>query len=73
MIISKLKRSDDGLYECMAENKGDKAYKNGHITVEFPPTFEAISDQPPIWSWDRRPANLTCIAESIPNATIEWR
>ncbi|XP_077291454.1 neural cell adhesion molecule fasciclin 2 [Arctopsyche grandis] len=73
LTISKTHRSDDGLYECMASNKGDKAYKNGHITVQFPPSFEASETQPPVWSWDRRPANLTCLAESIPNATIEWR
>lgn len=24
------------------------------------------------WSWRRRPINITCIAESIPNATITW-
>ena len=24
------------------------------------------------YSWDARPVNLTCLAESIPNATITW-
>lgn len=24
------------------------------------------------WSWDGRPANVTCLAEAIPNATISW-
>ncbi|XP_043504363.1 fasciclin-2 [Polistes fuscatus] len=64
-------RSNDGLYECVAENAGGKAYKNGHVTVEFPPTF-AYMDNNTTWSWDSRPVNLTCIAESIPNATITW-
>jgi len=64
-------RTDDGLYECMAENKGGTYFKSGHITVEFPPTFE---DQPikKEWSWDEMPVNVTCIATSIPNATISW-
>lgn len=73
LIIEKLNRTDDGLYECMAENKAGKAYTNGHITVEFPPTFEKVKNYPPVWTWNNRPANLTCIAESIPNATIIWR
>ncbi len=45
----------------------------GHLTVEFKPNF----DYPPTrmtdaWSWEGRPANLTCLAEAIPNATIAW-
>lgn len=59
------------MYECIAENKGGKAWKNGHITVQFPPSFESMSNRT-IYSWDNKPVNLTCIAESIPNATIFW-
>lgn len=73
LTIQNTHRSDDGLYECKASNDGGEAYKTGHITVQFPPTFEASINQPPEWSWDNKPANLTCLAESIPNATIEWR
>lgn len=73
LTFGRLLRSDDGLYACIAENKVETAYKNGHITVEFPPTFEKTEDYPPVWSWDNYPGNLTCIAESIPNATIQWR
>lgn len=42
------------------------------MTVEFPPSFEntPINET---WTWERNPVNLTCIAESIPNATINWR
>jgi len=25
------------------------------------------------WSWHNNPVNITCLAESIPNATITWR
>lgn len=71
--IKRLNRFDDGLYECIAENDVDKAYKNGHITVEFPPTFERTENFPPVWTWGDKPGNLTCIAESIPNATIVWK
>ncbi|XP_017782397.1 PREDICTED: fasciclin-2 isoform X2 [Nicrophorus vespilloides] len=73
LSISRVNRTDDGLYECIAENEVDAAYKNGHITVEFPPTFEKTKHYPPVWTWDNRPGNLSCIAESIPNATIIWR
>lgn len=73
LIISNLSRTDDGLYECIADNKAGTAYKNGHITVEFPPTFERTKNLPPAWSWDNKPGNLSCIPEAIPNATIIWR
>lgn len=71
LTISSLKRSDDGLYACIAKNKGGEATKNGHLTVQFPPTFENTPIKE-AWSWDRKPVNLTCSAESIPNATISW-
>ncbi|XP_019696798.1 fasciclin-2 isoform X2 [Harpegnathos saltator] len=63
--------SDDGLYECVAKNRGGYAHRNGHLTVEYPPSFRSMSNVT-VWSWDKRPVNLTCIAESIPNATIRW-
>jgi neural cell adhesion molecule len=30
-------------------------------------------DLPPVYSWEERPANLSCMAFGFPNATIEWR
>ncbi|XP_046750082.1 fasciclin-2 isoform X2 [Diprion similis] len=71
LTIDVLRRSDDGLYECKAHNKGGDAWKNGHITVEFPPNFESMTTNI-VMSWNERPVNLTCIANSIPNATIRW-
>ncbi|XP_046600374.1 fasciclin-2 isoform X2 [Neodiprion lecontei] len=72
LTIDVLRRSDDGLYECKAHNKGGDAWKNGHITVEYPPNFESMTNHT-VWSWNQRPVNLTCIANSIPNATIRWQ
>ncbi|XP_075233733.1 neural cell adhesion molecule fasciclin 2 isoform X2 [Lycorma delicatula] len=72
LIISNVQRSDDGLYACIAKNKGGEMIKNGHLTVEFAPTF-ANTPMKEAWSWDKRPVNITCLAESIPNATITWR
>ena len=43
----------------------------GHLTVEFPPTFQHTT-MTEAWSWDMKAANLTCRAEAIPNATIAW-
>lgn len=73
VTFTKLNRSDDGLYECMGDNKAGKSWKNGHLTVEFPPSFASSRNQPPVWSWNNQPGNLSCLAESIPNATLEWR
>lgn len=73
LIIKNVIRSDDGLYQCIAENPTGAAYKNGHITVWFKPTFNRTRDLPPVWSWDGRPGNLSCLPEAIPNATIVWR
>lgn len=47
-------------------------YKTGHITVQFPPSFKS-TPMTEAWSWQQRPVNLTCLAESIPNATIIWK
>ncbi|XP_046443372.1 fasciclin-2-like isoform X2 [Daphnia pulex] len=71
LVIRDLMRSDDGLYACIAKNNGGNYTKNGHITVEFPPTFTATPMRE-AWSWDNHLVNLTCRAESIPNATVSW-
>ncbi|XP_059622214.1 fasciclin-2 isoform X3 [Phlebotomus argentipes] len=73
MRILDVNRTDDGLYECVARNKGESAFKVGHIAVEYPPTFDYMKTLPPVFSWEERPVNLSCLAEGIPNATIEWR
>lgn len=71
--ITKLMRSDDGLYECVARNRGEQAFRVGHITVEYKPSFEHMKALPPVFTWDERRANLSCLAQGFPNATIEWR
>ena len=71
LTIQGVNRSDDGLYECAAQNEGGTFFQSGHITVEFGPTFEEqVYDSE--WSWKQRPVNLSCIATAIPNATISW-
>jgi neural cell adhesion molecule len=50
---------------------GGNVTKNGHITVEFPPSF-ALTPMREAWTWNNHIVNLTCRAESIPNATITW-
>jgi neural cell adhesion molecule len=72
LTIQNALRKDDGIYECIATNKVATSYKNGHLTVEFSPSFDSMTNRTE-WTWDARPINLTCIAESIPNATIRWR
>lgn len=72
LIVSSVLRTDDGLYECVARNRGGDAFKVGHIAVEYPPNFEHMVGLPPVFSWQERRANLSCLASGIPNATIEW-
>ncbi|CAL8091779.1 unnamed protein product [Orchesella dallaii] len=69
--ISDVLRTDDGLYNCIASNQRTKTELLGHITVEYPPTF-ANTPMKEAWSWNGHPANVTCLAEGIPNATISW-
>lgn len=73
LTFYKLNRTDDGLYHCIATNLAGEAYQIGHVTVQFPPTFEKTKDLPPVYTWGERPGNLTCIPEAIPNATITWK
>lgn len=63
--FERLQRSDDGLYECIARNKGDSAYKNGHITVEYAPSFEHMQTLPPVYTWNEQRANLSCLAQGL--------
>ncbi|XP_015370369.1 PREDICTED: fasciclin-2-like [Diuraphis noxia] len=71
LVIKHLNRSDDGLYTCIALNKGGEGTKNGHLTVEFPPVY-ASNMVKEVWTWNRMPVNLSCISESLPNASITW-
>ncbi|XP_015433410.1 PREDICTED: fasciclin-2 [Dufourea novaeangliae] len=71
LTIHETMRSNDGLYECIAQNAGGEARRNGHLMVEFPPSFASMPNKT-VWSWEQRPVNISCIAESIPNATIRW-
>lgn len=59
----KATRFDDGLYECVARNKGNSAYKVGHIAVEYPPNFDHLIDIPPVYTWNQQTANLSCLAQ----------
>lgn len=69
--IVPLGRYDDGLYVCIASNEGGEATKNGHLSIQFPPSFSSTPVD--VWSWGQNPVNISCLAESIPNATITWR
>lgn len=62
LLISRTLRHDDGLYQCVARNKGDTAFEVGHIAIEYPPNFDHMKDLPPVYSWEERPANLSCMA-----------
>lgn len=74
LVISRTLRADDGLYQCIARNKApEAAFEVGHIAVEYPPNFDHMRDLPPVFSWEERQANLSCMAFGFPNATIEWR
>lgn len=61
--IYKMLKTDDGLYECVARNRGESAYKVGHITVEYKPSFEHMKGLPPVFTWEERRANLSCLAQ----------
>lgn len=60
--ITKLRRSDDGLYECIARNTGEPVHRVGHVAVEYAPTFNHMKSLP-IYTWNEQTANLSCWAE----------
>ncbi|CAG0880129.1 unnamed protein product [Cyprideis torosa] len=72
LTITNTLRTDDGLYGCWATNEGGQAYRNGHIEVQFAPSFHSMSNRLQYNSWEGKPVNLSCIAEAIPNATYTW-
>lgn len=62
--FTKLRRSDDGLYECIARNAAGTARKAGHIAIEYAPSFKHMESLPPaVYSWNEQIANLSCYAE----------
>jgi len=71
MKISELSRSDDGLYTCTGNSAGGETQVWGHITAQFAPTFEEQTFTE-VWTWDQKLINISCIATSIPNATVQW-
>jgi len=70
MNIFGVQRNDDGLYYCIATNKIGKIDQVGHLQVEFKPDLSKTPKL--VKTWADREINLTCIVESIPNATISW-
>ncbi|KAI1288499.1 Fasciclin-2 [Halotydeus destructor] len=68
--ISDLDKGDDGLYYCSAENKAGKSEQAGHLQVEYKPNLSA--NPTVVKAWYGNPKNITCLAYSIPNATISW-
>ncbi|XP_035222408.1 fasciclin-2-like isoform X3 [Stegodyphus dumicola] len=70
--ISDVKRSDDGLYYCSATNAAGNAEKVGHLEVQFRPDM-SLTPLTRVKAWSANPANLSCIAEANPNATITWK
>lgn len=45
--------------------------KNAHLTVEFPPVYPSNMVKE-VWTWNKLPVNLSCVSESLPNASITW-
>lgn len=70
VTISNLEKSDDGRYYCQAENKAGKAIGVGHLEVQFRPDLDGNNRL--VKTWKDHVVNLTCTANSIPNATIKW-
>ncbi|XP_055330857.1 fasciclin-2-like isoform X2 [Paramacrobiotus metropolitanus] len=74
LTINDLQRSDDGLYTCEASNEAGVETKASHITVQFAPSFaNTPMHVAKTWMGNLEAVNITCIAESIPNATIRWQ
>lgn len=69
--IYKMLKTDDGLYECVARNRGESAYKVGHITVEYKPSFDHMKGLPPVFTWEERKANLSCLAQGM-STGLQW-
>lgn len=72
VIITHSKRTDDGLYFCSAENDGARVEKAGYLEVQFPPNMSSTKVRD-VKTWPANPANITCIAEANPNASISWK
>lgn len=72
LTFTRTQRTDDGLYFCSAENDGAQVETPGYLEVQFPPNMSSTKVRD-VKTWPANPANMTCIAEANPNATISWK
>ncbi|XP_071039826.1 fasciclin-2 isoform X7 [Parasteatoda tepidariorum] len=70
--IINVKRQDDGLYFCKASNAAGETERAGHIEVQYRPDM-SLTPATVVKAWSGKPANLSCIAQANPNATITWK
>ncbi|CAL1301489.1 unnamed protein product [Larinioides sclopetarius] len=70
--FSALRRSDDGLYFCKASNAAGDAETAGHLEVQFGPDM-ILTPTTQVKVRRPNPANLSCVAEANPTATLSWK
>lgn len=68
--IMNVEKGDSGIYHCVAENEASTAQKSTYLQVKFKPDLSDTIRS--VKSWNGHTVNLTCIANSIPNATVNW-
>lgn len=66
-----VKRTDDGLYKCIAENDGGRGEAIGHLQVQYKPVF-IHHHSSSVVSWINQSVTIDCQTSAIPNATITW-
>ena len=68
-IIS-VEKGDSGIYFCVAENQAAVVQKETYLEVKYKPDLsETVRN---VKSWNGHTVNLTCLANSIPNASVTW-
>ncbi|KAG8199050.1 hypothetical protein JTE90_021062 [Oedothorax gibbosus] len=67
-----VKKADGGLYYCKASNAAGDAEIAGHIEIQYKPDM-SLTPTDSVKAWSANPANLSCIAQANPNASLVWK
>ncbi|XP_070201986.1 neural cell adhesion molecule 2-like isoform X3 [Littorina saxatilis] len=72
-IIEKVNRTDEGLYQCEATNKGGSDTSDVTLDVKIPPVIETPDDQTKKTEQEGKEVRLQCRATGDPAPALTWQ
>ncbi|XP_022792749.1 hemicentin-2-like [Stylophora pistillata] len=70
-LVINLRRTDEGLYTCRANNSVEIASKDTTLLVHYPPTIQEVT-QSTKKSWIGQIVTLNCLSDGVPTPILTW-